>query len=73
MNLWIYGTLVIGIVFFLVSLYFFINDSKSITVGKKTGSYLLPNLTLTVFSLLWLALAGFLYLDVQNQINFFLK
>lgn len=73
MNLWIYGSLGIGIVLLMVSLVFFINDSKKMTFEKRTGVYLLPNLSLTIISLLWIGLAGFLYFDVQSQINYFLK
>ncbi|MGG5318529.1 hypothetical protein [Enterococcus sp. AZ072] len=73
MNTWIFGTIGVGAVVLILALVFFVKDSQAMLQWQKKGNYLLPNLSLTILSFVWIGLAVYLYLDVQNQINFFLK
>ena len=73
MNTWIFGTIGVGAVVLILAIVFFVKDSHAMLQWQKKGNYLLPNLSLTILSFVWIGLAVYLYLDVQNQINFFLK
>lgn len=73
MNTWIFGTIGVGAVVLILAIVFFVKDSHAMLHWQKKGNYLLPNLSLTILSFAWIGLAVYLYLDVQNQINFFLK
>ncbi|WP_137664523.1 FeoB-associated Cys-rich membrane protein [Enterococcus hulanensis] len=68
---WIVGTVIVGIVFFLLAIILFIQDNRRMVQLKKKGSYLIFNVTFLVLSFGWFLLAGYLYLDVQNQLHLF--
>ena len=70
---WIVGTAVMGIVVLILAIIFFIQDNRRMVQMSKTGSYIIPNVTFLVLSICWFLLAGYLYLDIQSQLNLFSK
>ena len=73
MNNWIFTTVGVGVVVLIISIIFFVKDSHVMSQSQKKASFLLPNLSLALLSFLWIGLAVYLYMDVQTQVNYFLK
>lgn len=73
MSNWVFGTAGIGIIVLTLAIYLFGKDTPIMIQQQKKSTYLVPNLTLAIISIAWLGLAMYLYLDIQNQINYFLN
>lgn len=71
MNIWIIGTIFLGIIVFISAIFFLITDSKRMLAIQKKNSYLFPNLTLILLSLSWILLAIYLFFMIQSQIAMF--
>lgn len=69
--MWLIGTIILGVITFISSLFLLMIDNREMVLKEKTYKYLLPNVSFLLISLGWLSLAVYLYLALQFQLNYF--